>query len=83
MKLKVENDQIYSRKNVNKLRKNVCQKILQNSKKIFKTTSLLSGGLHQTLKKSTSMRQLCSVCSHNYAHIHIKPEMGQTKESVP
>lgn len=29
------------------------------------------------------MRRLCSVCSHNYAHIHIKPEMGQTKESVP
>lgn len=29
------------------------------------------------------MRRLCSVCSHNYTHIHIKPEMGQTKERVP
>lgn len=58
------------------------RKIFKKNKKI-KNTSLLSGGLHQTLKKSTSMRRLCSVCSHNYAHIHIKPEMGQTKESVP
>lgn len=54
-------------------------KILQR-RKFKKITSFLSGGLHQTLKKSTSMRRLCSVCSHNYTHIHIKPEMGQTKE---
>lgn len=29
------------------------------------------------------MCRLCYVYSHNYTHIHIKPEMGQTKESVP
>lgn len=65
----------------NKLLKNVCQKYCEILRKNINIPT--PGGLHKTLKKSTSMRQLCSVCSHNYAHIHIKPEMGQTKESVP
>lgn len=91
---KVENDQNYSKKKKIKEKKNlkqITEKCLpKQTVKIWKpgflmSTSPLLGGLHQTFKKkkSTSMCPLCSVCSHNYAHIHIKPEMRQTKGSVP
>lgn len=50
-------------------------------KKPNKHILLLSGGLLQTLKKAHIYEW--SVCSLNYAHIHIKPVRVQTKESVP